>query len=172
MNPNQSKFIEALEIKLKEINDPNPDIITHEGYQYSLRHVKKYKRKLIWITFTPYGSDTRIKAEIMRKAGININDAYKEKLLKCRKKHGIESPLDKDNRILARWFKQYWDSYWNDKAKAIETLKDPQERFTKSNETIAEPIRRMMDLPDPDPGINPEPEPESKSYTEELMEVD
>ena len=175
MNPDHSlTFIQSLELKIKEIDDPNPDIITHEGYEYSFRYVAKYDRKLPWITFTPYGSDTRIKAEIMRNAGLGISDQRKEDLLKTRQKFNIQTKPKPDNAMLADRFRQKWNTYWFEKAKAIDTLKDPQERFTKPGETVAEPIRLLMDLPDPSPGHNPkkEPESESKSYAQELMEVD
>ena len=53
---------------------------------------------------------------------------------------------DKEDRILARKFNSYWNRYWHPIARAIELLQDPQERFAKpnNNETVAEPIRLMM----------------------------
>jgi len=139
-----SIFIQALVNKLKEIDDPDPEIIMHEGYKYSLRYVKKYKRKLPWITFTPYGSDTRIKAEIMRNAAMGITDEHIEKLKGIRTKHGLDTKMVPVNSRLAKRFRKRWNSYWNEKAKAIEALQDPQLQFSRPYETVAEPIRLMM----------------------------
>lgn len=140
-----SKFIKAVVKKLKELDDPYPEVITHEGYQYSFRFVNKYRRKLPWITFTPYGSDTRIKAEIMRRAGLEISDEHLKKVIDLRIKHGLERKNISKNNLLAKKFRKRWNSYWNEKAKAIEALQEAQLQFSKPYETIAEPISLMMD---------------------------
>ena len=170
----QRKFLDALTAKLHELDDPDPEIITNEGYRYSLRYMKGAGRKLPRITFTPHGQDQRIKADIMRSAGIGLDSNQEQEIANLREKSGFKKARDSENRILARRFNAYWTGYWTPIAKAIEILQDPQQRFTRPGQTVADPIRLLMEgkLPaEPDAPEAPEG-PESRSYAEELMEVD
>ncbi|MFC1828039.1 hypothetical protein ACFL0O_00320 [Thermodesulfobacteriota bacterium] len=171
----QHRFLETLTAKLREIDDPDPDIITNEGYRYSLTYLKRYKCKLPKITFTPYGHDTKIKAKIMWNAKLGIDESLDQKLQKIRQKQGLKAGQDKEERILARRFKWYWDQYWYPIAKALTILQDPQQRFTKPDQTVAEPIRLLMGdkIPINKPETPEKPESETeKPYNEVLAELE
>ena len=171
----QIRWLNALTDKLKDIDDPDPPILTHESYVYSLRYVSQYKRRLPRITFTPYGRDTRIKAHIMRKASLGMDDEWKKELSDLREKHGFKKGRDKEDRILARRFNAYWNRYWDRKAKALDELEDSQKRFSRQDEVVVEPIRLLME--DKIPQLNlGQPEirknRQLKPYDHELAELE
>ena len=146
-------------------------MITHEGYRYSLRYVTQFKRKLPKLTFTPYGTDTLIKAEIMRNANLGI-DTYKERQLdNLRKEMAFRKARDNEDRVLTRRFNSYWNLYWVTIAKALETFQDPQERFTKTGEAISGPIRLLMGEAGIEPAKVAEFKPE-KPYDQVLADLE
>jgi hypothetical protein len=175
MNHKQKRFLDELQKKLLELDDPDPEIITYESYSYSLRYVARHCTWLPKITFTPYGKDTKIKAEIMRKASLGTNAARERELMKLREKYGFNKGREAEDRILARKFNAYWDRYWSRKAKALDELEDPQKRFVKGDDTIAEPIRLIMEhkipllrteWPETHENVDIKP------YSEELLELE
>ena len=142
--PRQQRFLNALTEKLREIEDTDLEIITNEGYHYGLRFLKESGRNLPRITFTPRGKDQRIKADVMRKAGLGVDDQLKCKAQHMKRKLGMRNASESETRILARRFNAYWNSYWATISRSIDALKDPQERFTRRGQTIAEPIQLLL----------------------------
>ena len=125
---NQSKWLEALASKLKEIDDPNPDIIRHDTYKWQLTNLKGIGN-IPKISFFPYGRDTTIKAEIMRNAGLNQGPDWTKKKANIAKEKGLTVAEDKEDRILARKFNNYSIEYWSKVRSAIILLQDAQMRF-------------------------------------------
>jgi len=169
----QQRFMEALTAKIQELDDPEPDIITNEGYKYDVSDTKKDKRQLPKIIFKPYGKDSKIKAEIMRSAELGDIADLEQKKAEWKKKTGHKVAQDKEDYILARRFNSYWIKYWAPIAKAIEILQDPQQRFTKPDQTVAEPIRLLMRDKIPATPVREPEKPESdteKPYNDVLAE--
>ena len=172
----QELFLIAFRNKLKEIDDPNPDIITHDSYEY----IKKNLRGIgiiPKITFKPYGQGIRIKGEIMRSANIYDKDIERE-IDEIREKYGPKKTKDKENRILARRFESYWNNYWRGIRTALNRIEQAQKLFITDrtkNMTISEPMQIMMGTKAGVPNTekqNNENIKEKKSYMDELMEVD
>jgi hypothetical protein len=38
----QIRFLEAIREKIRQINDPDPDIITHESYEFNIEQTKQF----------------------------------------------------------------------------------------------------------------------------------
>ena len=169
----QHRFLEALTNRLKEIDNPDPDIITHGSYEYRELNLKG-TGIIPKITFTPYGKSTRIKGEIMRSANLN-NAPRKREIDEIRKKFGLKQARDTETRILARLFESYWNNYWRSIKTALGRIEQAQKLFiTKPNQTLSEPMKILMGNK---AEIMQEKEDkkerkEKKSYAEELMEID
>lgn len=95
------------------------------------------------ITFTPHGASQRIKAEIMISADL-YDEARDEENAQIRQKMGITKPREPLTCKLANLFDRYWIKYWIPKIRASRQLEDVQTRFTKSGETVAEPLKTLM----------------------------
>ena len=171
----QSLFLIALRNKLKAIDDPNPDIITHDSYEYrkiNLRGIGIIPK----ITFKPYGQGIRIKGEIMRSANIYDKDIERE-IDEIREKYGPKKTKDKENRILARRFESYWNNYWRGIRTALNRIEQAQKIFiTTSNpqnkDQISEPMRIMMGTKAVVPNKEEGNKQENRSYMDEHMELE
>jgi len=165
----QHRFLEALTNRLKEIDDPNAEIITHDSYEYhsvTLKHFGIIPK----LTFKPYGKSTQRKAEIMRKANLNDESRQKE-ITQIRAKFGLKTARDTENRILARLFESYWNNYWRSIRTALKRIEQAQKLFITDktkNMTISEPMQIMMG----DRAQITQERKDKKSYAKELFEVD
>ena len=167
----QQPFLETLTAKLRKINDPDPDIITNIGYRWSLRYIKRYDRKLPKLTFTPYGSDSKIKAGIMRSAGQGDIQDLKRKKAEWQEKSGFKVAQDKEDYILARRFNRKLAQYFRPIAESLSILVDPQARFTGKDQAVAEPIRLLMGEKITESAETPESMQE-KPYNQALAELE
>jgi len=175
----QSLFLIALHNKIKAIEDPNPDIITHDSFEYHSTNLKGIGI-IPKITFTPYGKSTQIKAEIIKSANIYDKDLERE-IDEIRTKFSPKKASETENRILARRFESYWNNYWRSIRTALNRIEQAQQIFiTISNqeksETISEPMRIMMgtkaEAVVPNEAKKENEEKKSKSYMDELLEVE
>ena len=71
-NPNpfterQTRLLEAIQKKISEINDPDPEIITHETYEWFTQKTRQFGN-IPKISFSPHSCLT--KAEIIQKQGL------------------------------------------------------------------------------------------------------
>jgi len=171
----QSIFIQSLSKKLKEMDDPDPDVITHNNYEYhsvTLKHFGIVPK----ITFTPYGKSTQIKAEIMRSTNL-YDESRQQEINEIRKKYGLKTARDTETRILARLFESYWNNYWRSIKTALKRIEQAQKLFitqsnSEKNETISKPMRILMgNVADIKETKEEEEKQEKKSYADELMEV-
>ena len=127
---NQNRWLEALSARIKEIDDPNPDVIRHDTYQWSLTNLKGLGN-IPKISFFPHGRDTQIKAKIMRNAGLELRQDWKQKKERIRQEKGVNVLDDKEDRMLARSFNKISIEYWSKVRSAIALLQGAQMRFCK-----------------------------------------
>jgi len=171
----QHRFLEALTNRLKEIDDPNADIIIHDSYKYhsvTLKHFGIIPK----ITFAPYGKSTQIKAEIMRTANL-YDEPRQQEIAQIREKYSLKKARETETRILARLFESYWNNYWRSIKTALKRIEQAQKLFitqsnSEKNETISKPMRILMgNVADIKETKEEEEKQEKKSYADELMEV-
>ena len=174
----QHRFLEALTNHLREIDNPDPDIITHDRYEYRELNLKGIGT-IPKITFKPYGCSTRIKAEIMRTASLS-NESRQTEIAQIRAKFGLKTARDTESRILARLFESYWNNYWRSIKTALARIEQAQKLFITTSdkgETISEPMKILMGnkalVPNEEKENNQdEKNKQMKSYMDELMEVE
>ena len=97
----QRALLNALCNKIAEIDNPDPDVIRNLSYRWSLTNLKDIGN-IPKITFEPYGRDTRIKAEIMRNAGLRPSDEWKQKREQIRRERA-----DQQNNASQSTMKQW-----------------------------------------------------------------
>ena len=140
---NQKKWLEALTAKLWEIDDPNPEVLRHDTYEWSLTNLKGIGF-IPKISFSPHGRDTQKKAEIMRNAGLVQKQDWKEKKARIAKEKGLKLADDKEDRQLARTFNKLSIGYWSKVRSAILLLQEAQMRFCKDGETLSVPVQLII----------------------------
>ncbi len=171
----QHRFLEGVCARLREMDDPDPEIITHDSYEWHAANLKGFGT-IPKITFTPYGKSTKIKAEIMRSASL-ADESRRKEVDEIRRKLGFQKARDHEDRILARLFESYWNGYWKTLIRALVRIEQAQKLFTKSNEPISEPIQILIEKSILTPTLNQEtaqkPEPAvRKPYTDILAELE
>ena len=170
----QALFLQFLTEQLKDMDDPDADIITHDSYEYHETNLKGIGT-IPKITFKPYGKSTQIKAEIMRKANLDDQSRQKE-IAEIRTKLGLTTARDTEARILARLFESYWNNYWRKVRTALNRIEEAQKFFItnpEGNETISRPMKIMMgNKAVVGNETKEEKDMKSKSYMDELMELD
>ena len=66
----QVQFLESVQDKIKEINDPDKPYISHESYSFLIKQTKQFG-KIPKIVFTPHG--TQIKAQVLKMLVLLMN---------------------------------------------------------------------------------------------------
>ena len=186
-NPNpftarQVRILEALREKIRQIDDPDPDIITHESYDWNIESTKQFG-KIPKIRFHP--KSCQIKAELIEKAGL-VDDARQEQISQIRRKYGIR----KARNGLANLFESEWNNIMLKAKKAIFTLALVNLLFSAENQTVSDPVAllqqvvideyapQIKDSKEPIHlhGVKGAPKsheiPEIKPYDQELAELD
>ena len=146
-NPNpfterQNRLLDAIRKKICEINDPQPEIITHESYEWVIKQTKQFG-KIPKIRFYPNSCIT--KAELIKDAGL-INESKHQKIVELRKKIRIETPRDKENRIMARLFESEWNSIMFKAKKATFIVALINQLFCSMDQIISEPIKFLQNI--------------------------
>ena len=181
-NPNpftsrQIRLLQAIRDKIREINDPDPEIITNESYEFHAEQTKQFG-KIPKIRFKPNGCD--IKAGLTEKAGL-IDESQSEKKAEIRKKFGIREA--RNSR--ANLFESEWNNIMLKLKKATFTAGYLNQLFATDKQTVSDPIQllqgivmseyagqinvKMDGIHTEGPEIN-EKEP-VKGYGEELMDI-
>ena len=183
-NPNafterQIRLIEAVCDKIREINDPNPEIITDMTCEWRYKQTRKFGR-IPKIHFNPYSS--QMKAELVRKAGL-IDDDREQQLEQLRRKYGIRATRNKE----ARLFESEWNNIMFKSKKATFTVAYINQLFASDQQTIAEPMQLLQSVVMDEYSkqirakretIHSKEKPDTqenerfRSYEEELMEVE
>ena len=144
-NPNpftekQTRLLEAIQKKISEINDSDPEIITHETYEWFTQQTKQFGQ-IPKIRFYPNSCLT--KAEILEKAGL-INESRQQEIAQLRQNIGIKKPRDKISRIRARCFESEWNNIMLKAKKATFTVALINQLFCSNDQTISEPIEHLQ----------------------------
>ena len=142
-NPNafterQIRLLKAVRDKIREINDPNPEIMTDETYQWRYEQTRQFGR-IPKIRFKPYSS--QVKAELVRQAGL-IDDDRERQLVQLRQKYGVRSARNKE----ARLFESEWNNIMFKVKKAAFTVGFLNQIFSGSDQSVAEPTRIMQEI--------------------------
>jgi len=169
----QIRLLEAIREKLQEVNDPDPEIITNESYEF-YTETKKDFGQIPKLRFRP--NSTRIKAEIIDSAGL-IDESQKEKKAAIRAKFSIK----KARNAKANLFESEWNNIMHKLKKATFTLAYINQLFATGSQQVADPIALLQSIiqeeykdrikakePIHDPG---QAKPGS-SYKDELMEAE
>ena len=138
----QVRLLEVIRKKISEINDPDPEIITHESYEWFTEQTKQFG-SIPKIRFYPNSCLT--KAEIIGKAGL-INESRQQEITQLRENIGIKKPRDKISRIRARLFESEWNNIMLKAKKATFTVALINQLFCSIHETISEPIEHLQNI--------------------------
>jgi len=138
----QLRLLEAIQKKIREINGPDPEVITHESYEWFTEQTKQFG-KIPKIRFYPHSC--LAKAEIIEKAGL-IDESRQQEIAQLRKNIGIKKPRDKISRIRARLFESEWNNIMLKAKKATFTVALINQLFCFNDQTISEPIEHLQNI--------------------------
>ena len=146
-NPNpfterQIRLLEAIRERICEINDPDPEVITHETYEWFTEQTKQFG-SIPKIRFYPHSCLT--KAEIIKKAGL-VNESRQQEIAQLRENMEIKRPRDKISRINARLFESEWNNIMLKAKKATFTVALINQLFCAAEQTISEPIEHLQNI--------------------------
>ena len=137
----QIRLLQAIQAKLREIDNPNKSCVTHESYWFDDETTKNYG-KIPKIRFRP--NSQSIKAGIMRSAGLieSVSAIRKEKLARIKDKIGYEARFrpKTDRDRLADLFDKEWNNLMFKAKKAVFTLALLNQSFANGDEPVAEPV--------------------------------
>jgi hypothetical protein len=134
----QIRLLEAVREKVFQIEDPDPDIITGDAYEFHIVSTKQFGR-LPKIKFHP--GSCRIKAELAEKSG--IIDKIKEMEIVClRRSYGVSEA--RNSR--ARLFEEEWNNIMLKAKKAAFTVALINQLFTTMDQTASEPIQLLQQI--------------------------
>ena len=132
----QIKFLESIQDKIREINDPDKPYINHESYSFQTKQTKQFG-KIPKIVFAPHG--TQIKAEIVSNAGVD-NESRGREIDEIWAKMKSVNPRDKNHRILARLFESEWNNIMLKVKKATFSMALINNLFASGIEQVADPV--------------------------------
>ena len=144
-NPNpftqrQVRLLEAIREKIRVIDDPDPEIITHESYEWYSGQTKQFG-KIPKIRFYP--NSCLAKSEIIEEAGLT-DESRQQRIVQLRKELGVKKPRDKKSRIEARLFESEWNNIMLKAKKATFTVALINQLFCSMNQTISDPIEHLQ----------------------------
>ena len=134
----QLRFLEAIQSKLVQITDPDPEFITHETFEFKIKQTKQFG-PLPAIVFKPHSN--QIKAEIVRKAGL-IDKDREAALQKIREKYGIHAQRHRE----ARLFNAEWDNLMLKVKKAVYASAWINKLFSTEKQVVSAPIKILQQI--------------------------
>ncbi|VBB44938.1 hypothetical protein TRIP_B350109 [uncultured Desulfatiglans sp.] len=142
-NPNtfterQLRFLEAIRERIRHINDPNPEIITDQSYEWLIGHTKQFG-KIPKIKFFP--NSCHIKAEIIESSGL-IDEFQAPKKDEVRAKFSIK----KARNTKANLFESEWNNIMLKAKKATFTLALMNQIFSNQDQKVSEPIALFQSI--------------------------
>ena len=132
----QIRFLEAIREKIRQISDPDPDIISHESYEFYTENTKVFG-KTAKLRFKPKSS--KIKAEIVQSAGL-VDESREKELVEIRQKHGVQ----KARNGLAMLFESEWNNIMLKLKKAVFVAGYINQLFAEDNQLLSEPVILMQ----------------------------
>lgn len=137
----QIRLLEAIQKKLFEINDPEPEIITDESYEWQTEQTKQFG-KIPKIKFYPNACLT--KSEIIEKAKL-IDESRRQKRITLREKIlGKDTPKEKECCFNARLFESEWNNIMFKTKKAAFTVAIINQLFCSMDKTVSELIENLQ----------------------------
>jgi hypothetical protein len=142
-NPNpfterQLRLLEAVREKIRQINDPEPEIIIDESYTWFSEQTKQFGQ-IPKIRFRPNSGQT--KAELVRQAGL-VDETREERLIDLRQKYGIGEVRNRE----ARLFESEWNNIMLKLKKATFAVALTNQFFATSQQTLADPIGLLQQI--------------------------
>ena len=142
-NPNpftarQIRLLEAVQERIREIDNPDPEIITNESYEFNIEQTKQFG-KIPKIRFHP--NSCHIKAELVEKAGL-VDIARQEQISQIRQKYGVK----KARNGLANLFESEWNNIMFKAKKAAFALALINQRFCADSQRVADPILGLQQI--------------------------
>ncbi|RJR23646.1 MAG: hypothetical protein C4582_05285 [Desulfobacteraceae bacterium] len=134
----QRRLLEAIREQIRALNDPEPEIITHEACEWVTEDTKTFG-KIPKIRFRPYAC--RTKAELVKQAGL-VDEAKEHEIVQLRKLYSIREVRNKE----ARLFESEWNNIMLKAKKAAFTLALINSLFSTHNQTVSEPIRLLQSI--------------------------
>lgn len=179
-NPNpftarQIRLLEAIQQKLQEIDNLDPEIITNESYEFHTEQTKQFG-KIPKLRFRPNSS--QIKAEIIDSAGL-IDESLKEKKDEIRTRFGIREARN----AKANLFESEWNNIMLKAKKATFTVGLINQLLATSHQTVSEPMTLLQSIvmeeykgqiktKNPPQKANSKENTEIKGYAQELAELE
>ena len=127
----QTKFLQVIREKIRQISDPDPDIITHESYEFCIKNTKHFG-KIPKLRFKPKSS--QIKAEIVQKAGL-VDENREAEIAEIRGKYGVQ----KARNGLAMLFESEWNNIMVKLKKSVFVAGYINQLFATEHQTLSEP---------------------------------
>ena len=134
----QIKFINALNTKIAEIDEPDPEFITHESYEWRIEQTKQFG-KIPKIKFYPHSC--QVKAGIVRSAGLE-NAKREKELSNIRQRYGIRE----SQHGHARLFEAELNNIMLKVKKAVYTVGFINNLFTGNGGQVAEPLALLQQI--------------------------
>lgn len=134
----QIDFIVALNNRITAINDPDPEVITHESYLWQIELTRQFG-KIPKIKFFPHSC--QIKAEIIKNAGL-IDKSRDHELSVTRQKYGIKASKYRE----ARLFEAELNNIMLKLKKAVYTVGYINNLFTVDGSQIADPLALLQQI--------------------------
>ena len=144
-NARQQKLLSALRDRLRELNDPDRDVITNEEATWGKTTLKDYGTVPV-ILFKPHA--IRQKAEIMRTADLTdcITPERQKELDAVRQEHGYTTKKKSEDQILADNFNKLWYDIAIKTKKGYTAIATLNHLFATGNSQVAEPCQILQQI--------------------------
>jgi len=142
-NPNpfterQICLLESIREKIREINDPDPEIFTHESYQWFAEQTKEFGQ-IPKIRFRP--NSCKIKAELLERAGL-LDKSREDELAQIRQRYGVREARNRE----ARLFESEWNNIMLKAKKAMVTAGVISQLFATDNQIVSDPVKLLQSI--------------------------
>jgi len=123
-NPNpfterQICLLESIREKIREINDPDPEIFTHESYQWFAEQTK----------------------ELLERAGL-LDKSREDELAQIRQRYGVREARNRE----ARLFESEWNNIMLKAKKAMVTAGVISQLFATDNQIVSDPVKLLQSI--------------------------
>ena len=134
----QLRLLETIRERLRAINDPDPEVITNEGFSWGVELTSEFGR-IPKLKFN--GQATRIKAELIQTA-CPMAEAKEKELAQIRAKYGLQGAKYKD----ACRFESEFNNLMIKAKKAMVTVAMINQMFATEDQAVSDPIRLLQEI--------------------------
>jgi len=178
----QMRLLTAIYDKIHEIDDPDPDVITRDTYDWSIDQTAQFG-SIPKIRFSP--NACRLKADIVSVASLS-DPLRAAQIQKIRESYGFKAARNQE----ARLFDAEWNNIMFKAKKALLIIGILNNLFSREEEVMAKPVDLLQqiilkekeqvfrtDKPLADPSVYPKPSKTQeflniRGYNEELEELE